>query len=123
VRGRKHEEEQNQVAFAAWFRTQYRKYQDLINIASFGEAIGAQRMNRLKRMGLTPGYPDINIFVPSAPYHGLLIEMKIKGERVKPHQLDIHDKLRKQGYFVGVAYNWEEAKHITSDYLDINPKK
>lgn len=116
------EEEINQVTFVSWFRVQYPRYRELLTFASFGENIGPKRMARLKQMGLTPGYPDLMLFVPK-PYQvfwraGLLIEMKRKKGRPTPNQLHIHELLTEKGYVVKVAHSWEEAKEIMLDYLE-----
>jgi hypothetical protein len=132
-------EEQHQVAFVAWFRTQYPQYSKLLTLGSFGENIGQRRMARLKQMGLTPGYPDILICLPKAResitydkgekgikeycHHtftmtaGLYIEMKTKKGKVSALQAEIHKLLAAHSYTVGIAYDWEEAKAIVIDYL------
>jgi hypothetical protein len=129
------EEEQHQVAFVQWFRAQYPRYADLLTIASFGENVGARRMGRLKQMGLTAGYPDLVLYLPKRTEHyrysrfgrpeewtvefiaGLFIEMKSKDGIIGNHQHEIHEKLRKYHYKVEVAYNWDEAKLIISEYF------
>src|SRR5579863_6530844 len=116
------EEEQSQVAFVTWFRYQYPRYRDLLTFASFGENIGPKRMARLKQMGLTPGYPDLAIYVPK-PYNlfwraGLFIEMKSKKGKPTPLQSSIHQLLREKCYIVEVAYSFEQAKMIVIDYLE-----
>lgn len=116
------EEEQNQVAFVSWFRYQYPQYRELLTFASFGENIGPKRMARLKQMGLTPGYPDLMLYV-SKPYQGfwsagLLIEMKSKKGKPTPNQLSIHELIRTKNYIVRIAHSWEEAKEIVLDYLE-----
>lgn len=112
-------EEQNQVAFVAWFRTQYPQYANLLTLGSFGENIGERRMARLKQMGLTPGFPDLYLAFPTEHYHGLYIEMKKKNGKVTAIQKKIHELLKEQGYAVHVAYYWLEAKDVLNDYLEL----
>ena len=110
-------EEVNQIVFTEWFRIQYPKYEKLLNLGSFGENVGARRMKRLKAMGLTPGHPDLMLYVPRGMFHGLLIEMKTKTGRVSLIQKQIHDLLREQNYKVEVARSYEEAAEILKCYL------
>lgn len=80
-------------------------------------------MNRLKQMGLTPGYPDLIFNIPKLYINpvrlvaGLMIEMKTKTGRLSPAQKVIHTKLIKQRYEVCLAKSWDEAKQFTIDYL------
>lgn len=133
------EEEQHQVAFVAWFRLQYPKYKHLLTIGSIGENIGAFRMARLKQMGLTPGYPDLVLYLPKRIEHfkyahtrpgsrieenytvefkaGLFIEMKTRKGKVKSNQREIHELLRKHHYVVEVAYDYKEAENIIKAYI------
>lgn len=78
----------------------------------------AMQGNAMARQGLKAGYPDVNIDIAVAPYHGLRIEFKRIGAR-KPDadQLMWHDRLRKQGYFVAVCYGLKEAQTITIAYF------
>lgn len=72
----------------------------------------------LKKRGVTPGVPDIFLFVPSGIYHGLFIEMKRKeGGKVSIAQKQMHSRLLTQGYDVRVCHGWEEAKFQIEDYL------
>jgi len=111
------EEEYSQIAFVDWFKWQHPQFARLITLPSFGENIGGRRMNRLKSMGLTPGFPDIAIFVTNNVYPGLLIEMKSKDGKLKKHQESIHLELIGQGYKVVTCYSWDEAKDATTEYL------
>lgn len=131
-------EQQHQEALVKWFRLQYPKYKDFLTIASFGEDIGALRMGQLKYMGLTPGYPDLGLFIPIMKqvkkskkwyhifscepkqydfYGAMFIEMKSKLGTVAKHQKKIHNQLKKMGYEVVVAYDWEDAQKAIKEYL------
>lgn len=131
-------EEQHQVAFVDWFRSQYPRYCRLLTLGSFGENVGEKRMNRLKQMGLTPGYPDLFLALPKKIEHhkfrrvaslgmqefievefygGLYIEMKTKTGRVSECQNEIHELLRKYHYKVDVCRNWDEAKESILNYF------
>lgn len=128
---KKRDEELNQVSLVSWFRVQYPQYRYLITIPSFGENIGPRRMQRLKQMGLTPGWPDIYIAIPSyVKYtdaskktnkrlkYGLFIEMKTaKTKQTKQQQL-IGEQLTAKGYLVSVCHNWDQAREIVKEYLN-----
>jgi hypothetical protein len=111
------EEESEQVAFVGWFRVQYPHYKALINIVSIGENVGPRRMARLKKMGLTPGWPDLLLAIPGPRSLGLFIEMKSKKGRLHGGQPEIHSKLIEQGYKVTVCYSFEDARNVTKEYL------
>ena len=113
-------EEANQVAFVRWFRYQYPALAPLLTLGSFGENVGPKRMNRLKQMGLTPGYPDLILYWPKEvrdrQYCGLFIEMKTKTGRVSEVQANIHFILQRN-YIVTVAHSFDEARDIITEYL------
>lgn len=112
------EEQQNQIAFVSWFRTQYPHFKRLITCPSFGENIGPRRMCTLKKMGLSPGMPDIAIFVTTNSYPGLLIEMKSNKGRLTESQKSMHLELTNQGYKVLTCWSWDEARKATKKYLN-----
>lgn len=74
----------------------------------------------LKRAGVKKGVPDIQLAYPSKGYHGLFIELKrrypIHGV-ITPEQREVLDDLNKVGYLAEVAYGWEEAWQIITNYL------
>jgi hypothetical protein len=72
---------------------------------------------KLKAEGVKAGYPDIGLDVARGAYHGLRIEMKVKGGRVQPEQRGWITRLEKQGYRVDVCWGWEAAAHAILDYL------
>lgn len=117
-------EQQHQEAFVDWFKKTYPELAELLNLASFGENIGGRRMNELKAMGLTPGYPDLFLAYPKrlSPHKpitapGLYIEMKKPDGRLRAEQKRIHKRLIEQGYQVDTCYNWDEAKAVIEVYL------
>ena len=122
---KRRDEEINQVAFVRWFRLQYPKYAHLMTLGSFGENVGPRRMERLKEMGLVPGYPDLAFYIPKIIetdedylfIPGLFIEMKTLKGKVSLRQKVIHDALIAQGYEVEVARSWDEAKNQIKSYM------
>lgn len=77
----------------------------------------------LKRMGVSAGFPDVEIPLVRGHYHGFYIEMKRqKGGRLSPEQAEWLSYLREQGYFAEVAKGFEEAKKMFLDYIALTPK-
>jgi hypothetical protein len=78
---------------------------------------------KFKREGLTPGMPDVNIDIPSAPWHGMRIEFKRPGEekRTSAEQKEAHRQLTDAGYFVVVRSDAREAFNDTWRYLNMEP--
>jgi VRR-NUC domain-containing protein len=72
-------------------------------------------------MGVSPGFPDVEIPLPSGPYHGCYIEMKkSSGGKLSENQLDWLSYLREKGYFAESANGFEEAKALFLHYLSFN---
>lgn len=110
-------EESTQKILVSWFRRFHRSLADYLTLASWGENIGARRMAQVKAMGLTPGYPDLFLALPTPHHGGLYIEMKTKTGTVSKVQKVIHEKLRSQSYKVEICRSYEEAVAVIEDYL------
>ena len=107
-------EEQEQITFVSWLK--------LMKIRVVASSNGGSRnlieAVKLKKMGVSPGFPDIEIPLPSGNYHGLYIEMKRKkGGVISEKQLEWLNYLNEKGYYAAVANGFEEAKKIVLDYL------
>jgi VRR-NUC domain len=73
---------------------------------------------KLKKEGVRPGVPDLNLPVPRGLFHGLFIEMKKpKGGAVSADQRAWLFSLRANGYRAEVCNGWIEAKDLILDYL------
>jgi hypothetical protein len=72
----------------------------------------------LKAEGVKQGVPDLFLPIPVGFYPGLFVEMKRPSGLVRDDQLDWHEKLRKQGYAVVVAFNWLAAVKALIDYYN-----
>jgi hypothetical protein len=93
------------------------RYYDEINVGDEGK-------DKMKKQGLEPGVPDIDVPVKRFPYGGLRIEMKRqKGGHVSDEQKLFHKLLRQQGYRVEVCKGWREAVEITKNYLSNENEK
>jgi VRR-NUC domain-containing protein len=77
----------------------------------------------LKQMGVSPGFPDVEVPLPSGHFHGFYLEMKRqKGGKVSPEQLEWLNYLRDKGYYAEVARGFEEAKEHFLHYLSFTKK-
>ena len=121
-------EDEEQAAFVEWCRAHEAYYPGLDLLHSIPN--GGYRPTRtgatMKQTGLLPGVPDIFIPIPEDGigdrdwYYGLYIEMKRADKRlsrVEPHQADIIERLRAQGYYVAVCYGCAEAIDVVERYF------
>lgn len=113
-------EHQHQKALARWAMFSGRfKYPELELLAAIPN--GGQRhpavAAKLKAEGVKAGFPDLILPVARHGHHGLFIEMKAPDGTVQATQTWWHERLRDQGYYVAVAWDWEEAKRVIEWYL------
>ena len=71
----------------------------------------------MKRMGMRSGVSDLFIAIPTAPYHGLFIELKAGKNKATPSQLEFIKDMRSQGYCAEVCVGAEAAIKLIMDYL------
>lgn len=117
-----------QVQVADYLRLRYPKtlfhsdYGSGIKLTK-GQAIKQKRQNGGRR-----GWPDMFIAEPMNGLHGLFIELKKAGTRLKKkdgtwasehlaEQNEMLNKLQEKGYAAYFAVGFEEAKDIIDDYL------
>lgn len=72
---------------------------------------------RMKRAGVKAGVSDIAIDVPSSGYHGMKIEMKVKGNHVTACQDDYMNLAKKFGYKTVVCWSADEAIDEIKSYF------
>lgn len=72
---------------------------------------------RMKRMGYTPGTPDLLIPLKGKCYHGLILEFKTKDGVVQPEQKTIMDHCQKNGYSCHVVRSCDEAVKVFDWYI------
>jgi len=78
---------------------------------------------KLKAEGVKAGVPDLFLPYPNNKYHGLFIEMKIKGNKPTALQRDWLAALAKQGYHSKVCYDSQEAIDTILAYLNSDDKR
>lgn len=147
-RASRHEEDEEQEALVRWAIHHERKWPQLAllhaipNGGSRSAKVGANGKRfspeaaRLKRQGLKPGVPDLDLPVPREAhpflggrqgfyqYAGLRIEMKrriVAGEKDKPRVSAEQGQWLKQLQDVGhcccVCYGWDQAREVLEAYL------
>ena len=73
--------------------------------------------HNLKLQGVRPGVPDLFLPVARGGWHGLFIELKRKGGRVRPEQTEWIEALEGQMYRAVVCYGSEEACDVLYKYI------
>ena len=124
-------ERDEQANFFAWLRTVKHEDERLVDFAyaipngSYLHGDVSRRAiqgRELKRQGVQAGVPDVCIAIAIAPYHGLYVEFKrIDGPKPNADQVAWHERLRRRGYRVVIAYGFDEAKRATLTYLSLAP--
>lgn len=115
-------EEVEQIKFSAWLHKR--------GIRHTASANGGKRTmmagKKLKAMGMSPGFPDVEIPYPIRSqqgwfiYCGLYIEMKrTKGGKLSEEQRNWLEFLRSQGYYAECAHGFEQAKEIFAHYFSL----
>jgi hypothetical protein len=73
---------------------------------------------KIKWLGMKSGLQDILIFNPIKGFTGLAIEVKVKGNKPTPNQLQWQAWLRECGWKAEVVYGFDEAKKIIDEYFN-----
>ncbi|MBQ9416756.1 MAG: VRR-NUC domain-containing protein [Clostridia bacterium] len=108
-------EEGEQIAVCDWLRWHQLVFLHVPNEAKRSQAAG----HREKLMGLQKGFPDLLVLEPRGRYHGLAIEMKAIGGRVRPEQKEWIEMLKAKGYAASVAYGADHAIALIQEYLKV----
>ena len=99
----KHREDSEQMAIIKWAKWQKHgdgKLSDYLHHSPNGGKRHITTAMRFKAMGTLAGFPDLFLFIPKGGYHGLFIELKVKGGRTNDNQKTMIERLIKQGYTV-----------------------
>lgn len=73
---------------------------------------------KAKRGGMKKGFPDLSLPVKTKLYNGLFIELKRKGGKASPEQLEWLEHLKSQGYKAVVCVGFAAAIKTITDYLN-----
>lgn len=74
-------------------------------------SIGAAMQAKL--LGAESGFPDLLLYC-----HRIALELKTENGRVKPHQKEIHERMRQAGWDVLIPFGLDEAKRMIELALD-----
>ena len=105
-----------QVTLISWYRRTF-KNELLIAIPNGGKR-HIKTAVAMKQEGVSKGFPDLFLPVPSSKYHGLFIELKRqKGGTVSKEQKSWLEYLNSVGYQATVCKGFLEAKEVIECYL------
>ena len=65
----------------------------------------------------TAGVPDLFLAVAISPFHGLYLELKVKGGKVSAKQREWHKRLRVGGYASELCFGADAAIEMLTQYL------
>ena len=121
VRHRSNDEAQLQHLLVNWLESK-----DILFVASnvggmnLGARVGAIR----KRLGVRAGVPDLLILEPRGKYHGMALELKVKGGKISDEQTQFTQRLTDKGYYavimpptMGVSDGLAWAQNAVEEYL------
>jgi hypothetical protein len=91
----------------------------LLNASLNGVRLNIGQAVKAKAVGMKAGYPDICLPVARNGYHGLYIELKIKGGKEQAIQKIWKTKLEEQQYFSTVCIGADEAINTIKFYLGV----
>lgn len=112
-----HPESREQAAFVKFLRTAHPCV--LFTISPINRT-GIRAAIRNKIMGYRKGTPDMTIYEPRGKYHGLVIEFKAPGKKIKDLSDEQHDflvELNRRNYYAVVCFSEEEAQRIFIKYM------
>ena len=111
-------EAHEQTVFVVWLK----KQGYWVSASANGGSRNLFEAMKFKRMGVSAGFPDVFVPVPTPRYHGFFIEMKrSKGGKVSSEQVHWIQYLRDNGYYAEVANGAEDAKTHFKFYLSTIP--
>lgn len=120
-----HEEEDLQIACVAWFKMQYS------NILIHHSPSGGRRTvrinnkgqkycpegSRFKKMGVQPGFPDLQILISKRGFNNLFIELKSKTGKVSKEQKQVIEYLAQNGSYVAIINSFDDFVEKVNWYL------
>jgi hypothetical protein len=117
-----HNESSEQQALFQWAKLSQGKYPELALLHAVGN--GNTRTSiaqgaRMKKEGVLAGVSDIFLPVSRGGFHGLYIELKVKGNTTSASQKWWIAETAKQGYCSKVCFGWIEAKDVIEKYLEV----
>lgn len=114
-----HKESDEQISLFQWAKLMQARHPELLLLHSIPNGGKRNRLEaaRLKREGVLAGVSDVFLPVARGSYHGLYIELKVKGGKPSDNQKWWIEETTKQGYYSTVCFGWVEAKEVIERYL------
>ena len=78
---------------------------------------------KAKRTGYVAGFPDVFCYDARGGYHGLALELKVKGNYASQKQKNWIKRLNERGYMAKVCTGFDDAKKFIDDYYDLEKNK
>jgi len=116
----KHQESDEQISLFQWSKLAQGKYPELslLHAIPNGGKRNIREATRLKKEGALSGVSDVFLPVAKGGFHGLYIELKVKGGKASDNQKWWIAETTKQGYLAVICYGWIEAKGVIEEYLE-----
>jgi len=105
-----------QVAICNYLAIKYSKV--FFNGSAGGMRTFYSVAKKMKATGYQAGFPDLFIYEPRKGYHGLAIELKVKGNYASQKQKSILGKLNDKGYKAQVCTGFDHAVEVIDEYLE-----
>ena len=116
----RHQESDHQIALFVWAKLMQAQHPELSLLHAIGN--GGKRnlieAVRMKREGVKAGVSDVFLPVARGKFHGLYIELKVKGGKLSDDQKWWLSETTKQGYHSVVCVGWVEASEVIKRYLE-----
>lgn len=111
----------HQIALCQWARNPAIQKQypgiDLLEASLNGVKLSKAQAGKAKAAGMLKGAWDLNLPVARGPYHGCRIEMKFGRNSTTDEQDWYGQRLREEGWYTAVCYNWLAARDEIIKYL------
>jgi len=116
-----HNESDEQISLFQWVNLMLYQHPELSLLHSIpnGGKRNIREATRLKKEGALAGVSDTFLPVARGGYHGLYIELKVKGGSVSQSQKWWIEETTKQGYLAVVCFGWQEASEVIKGYLEM----
>ena len=117
----KHQESDEQQALFQWAKLSQGQHPELSLLHSIpnGGKRNIREASRLKKEGALAGVSDIFLPVSRGGYHGLYVELKVKGGKTSASQKWWISETIKQGYLSAVCFGWVEVSEVIGKYLNM----
>lgn len=87
--------------------------------AKNGRRVSPQGM-KLRAQGVLPGVPDLVIPHARGGYHGLAVELKVKGGTVSDEQKYVLDWFEREGWFTAVCWSLDGFIELREEYWELS---